>query len=118
MLVFAQVADSITATYQKYFEPGAERASIPDIVPNTSSFKIVAEIPMQRKSSKRIKFADSVHVLLVAHDMCCAVMFLINLYSRSMNAYIQPLAQQLANVVSLPGDLPDDVKQSLYRQLV
>ncbi|EIE23491.1 hypothetical protein COCSUDRAFT_65942 [Coccomyxa subellipsoidea C-169] len=79
------VFEGVSASYKNYFEPGPEGRQMQDIIPTTQSFKIVAETPIQ-------------------------VMFLINLYSRSVNQYVPVLAPLMVNAVSLPG-LPAAVQQ-------
>ena len=78
----AQIFESVGATYASFFEPGAGGgpAPVPDLIPSASSFKILAEAPLQ-------------------------VMFLINLYSRTVNNYIPLLAPLMVSAVSLRGAL-------------
>ena len=79
-----QIFEGVGATYTKFFEAageGGQPAPIPDLIPSASSFKILAETPLQ-------------------------VMFLINLYSRTVNQYIPLLAPLMVSAVSLKGALP------------
>jgi hypothetical protein len=76
----AQIYESAGANYSAYFEASGDAASapIPDLIPTARSFKILAEAPLQ-------------------------VMFLINLYSRTVNNYIPLLAPLMVSAVSLRG---------------
>ncbi|BDA47386.1 probable transcription-associated protein 1 [Coccomyxa sp. Obi] len=80
-----KVFEGVGSSYKNYFDPGPEGRQMQEIIPTTQSFKIVAETPIQ-------------------------VMFLINLYSRSVNRYVPVLAPLMVNAVSLPG-LPANVQQ-------
>ena len=44
-----QMFENIQSTYNTYFA-GAERPPVPDYMPCTTSYKLLAEVPIQRKA--------------------------------------------------------------------
>ena len=79
-MLHAQIFEGVAATHKGFFEAGPDGSppAVPDLIPSAASFKILAETPLQ-------------------------VMFLINLYSRSVNQHIPVLAPLMVAAVSLQG---------------
>ena len=119
--------ENIQSTYNTYFA-GAERPPVPDYMPCTTSFKLLAEVPIQRKAHPHLNQISclkdahimrietgclpfpSLHYLQRCGDRpscCCAVMFLINLYSRTVTARIPSLVPILVQGAVLAGDTHD-----------
>ena len=55
-----QMFENIQSTYNTYFA-GAERPPVPDYMPCTTSFKLLAEVPIQRKAHPLLRQTSCVN---------------------------------------------------------